>query len=390
MVPWTNLHGGFFVGIVLVLAYAGGELLGAAVAPEEETRREASRRGKRYLLAAAGCLVATLVNPHFWRLHTHIVKYLSDSYQFDHIQEFLTLSFHHPVGRYLEGMMLLGVAAAAWSIYRRRFASALLVAGWMHLALLSARNIPIFGLVTAPVAGWALGEWLERLTTARVAGWVARATRSFGEFAEGIGAMDRLGRVPAASAATMVLLAVLAGTAGQSGKLRAEYDPQRYPAQALAALLPAECAGPVFTNDEWGDYLIYRLHPRLKVFVDGRSDFYGAEFGKKYLDVMNGQHDWEKTLARYGVRTVLLRVEASLASTLKESARWQVVHDDGVAIVFRLADKQAQWARAGCGEGTQVSAAVGSGVIRDRLIAQPNHRDQAVTKLQLSQRRKPS
>ncbi len=389
-VPWVNLHGGFFVGIVLVLAWAAGELIAAGVDPEEEPRRAALTRVKGYLLAAAGCFAASFVNPYGWRLHTHIAGYLTDSYAFNNIQEFLSLNFHHPVGRYLEGLIVVGVAAGAWSVYRRRFGYAVLVAGWLHLALISARNIPIFALVTAPVAGWALGEWLERLSGARVAGWFARAARSFQEFTQGISTMDRLGRKPALSVAVMLLLVLVSIAPGDGPKLGAEYDPKRYPAQALSVVRPAECAGPVFTPDEWGDYLIYRLYPGTKVFVDGRSDFYGADFNRKYLDVMHGKHDWEQTLERYGVRTVLLPVEASLASTLKESARWRVVHDDGVAIVFRLAPQPTQWARAGCAEEKQVSAAVGSGVIGDRLIAPTDHRDPKVTKLQLNTRRKPS
>jgi len=376
-VPWVNLHGGFFVGIVLVLAYAAGELVSAALEPEAGARREAARRGGRYLLTAAGCAVASLVNPFTWRLHAHILGYFTDSYHFENITEFLSLNFHHVVGRYVEGLILLGVAGAAWSVYRRRFSHALLVAGWMHLALLSARNIPIFAIVTAPVAAWALREWLERLDAARVAGWVTRTAHAFRDFSAGITAMDRLGRVPATSAAAGVLLMMLAGAASEGSKLRAEYDPKRYPTKALEALRLVEGAGPVFAHDEWGDYLIYRLHPQLKVFVDGRSDFYGGEFNRKYVDLMNGQHDWEKTLERYTVQTVLLPVKAPLASTLKESARWRVVYDDGVAIAFRRAARAAP--RAGCLEDERVSAAVGSGVIGDRLIAKPNHRDRRIT-----------
>jgi hypothetical protein len=269
----------------------------------------------------------------------------------------------------------------------------MLVAGWLYLALIAGRNIPIFALVAGPVAGRALSEWLEKLNTARVAGWLGRATRSFREFTLGISTMDRLGRVPALSVAAILLLAMLAKAPAAGSKLKAEYDPKRYPAQALAALQPPECAGRIFTPDEWGDYLIYRLYPKTKVFVDGRSDFYGADFNRKYLDMVYGKYDWEKTLEHYGVRTVLLPADFSLASTLKASGRWQVVHDDGVAIVFRSAAQQSQWARAGCAEREQVSAAVGGGFIGDRLIAQPNHnhRDREVTKLQLnSTRRKPS
>ena len=48
----------------------------------------------------------------------------------------------------------------------------------------------------------------------------------------------------------------------------------------------------VLTTDQWADYLIY-LHPQQKVFVDGRSDFYGPEIGNQFLQVMGGQPGWE-------------------------------------------------------------------------------------------------
>src|SRR5258708_2009594 len=39
----------------------------------------------------------------------------------------------------------------------------------------------------------------------------------------------------------------------------------------------------VLTTDQWGDYLIFRNYPRQRVFVDGRSDFYGPGVGGQYL-----------------------------------------------------------------------------------------------------------
>ena len=32
--------------------------------------------------------------------------------------------------------------------------------------------------------------------------------------------------------------------------------------------------------DQWGDYIRYKVWPRQKVFVDGRSDFYGQVLAK--------------------------------------------------------------------------------------------------------------
>jgi len=72
------------------------------------------------------------------------------------------------------------------------------------------------------------------------------------------------------------------------------------------------------------------------VFIDGRSDFYGATFELKYLDVVGAKYDWDQNLNKYGAQTVLVPADYALASALKENRRWRVVYDDKMAIVFRL------------------------------------------------------
>jgi hypothetical protein len=127
----------------------------------------------------------------------------------------------------------------------------------------------------------------------------------------------------------------------------------------------------IFTNDEWGDYLIWRLYPTDKVFVDGRSDFYGSAFEEKYIDVLNVKYDWERILDGFGVDTILLPVGAPLSGALKESSHWHVVYDDGVALIFRSQERTA-------GITTSV-ACQGSGAGRDREITITEASDQAIT-----------
>jgi len=59
----------------------------------------------------------------------------------------------------------------------------------------------------------------------------------------------------------------------------------------------------------------------------------------EYVGLMDVKYDWKEKLAKYDVDTVLLPVNAALASAMKESSRWHVVYDDGLAIVFRLANE---------------------------------------------------
>src|SRR5205823_2144113 len=80
--------------------------------------------------------------------------------------------------------------------------------------------------------------------------------------------------------------------------------------------------GNVFTTDQWGGYLIYRFDGRLKVFLDGRSDFYGRDLLETYSRVISVKQGWDKVLTQYDVRFVLVSPDSSLASVLQSRADW--------------------------------------------------------------------
>jgi hypothetical protein len=371
-VIWTNLHGGFFVGLILVGAYAGGELLRAALESTQEARKQAVGRARPYIAAGFACALATFVNPYFYHLHAHIISFLSDSYQYKNIVEYQSFNFHHPVTVFFEPMLILGLAAAVWCVARRDYVHALLIGGWAHLALVAVRNTPIFMMVAAVPVACMLQKLIEDLPGSNVANWVRQAASRVTRFAADFGETDAIPRLHLASAAVAGLLVALFYAPNAPAKCRAEYDAAHYPAKAVELLRKAGPGETIFTDDAWGGYLIYRLYPANKVFIDGRCDFYGSSFNEKYLDVMNAHYDWEKNLDRYHVNAILLPVETPLAATLKESPRWHAIYDDGVAILFRAAD-------AATGDN-QVSVASQGGKDRDREITKTETRDLTITK----------
>ena len=147
---WTNLHGGFFVGVLMVGAYGAGELLRMALAPDNSQRAAQWRAARGYLLSAAACLAVSLVNPYTYHLHVHLLRYLGDPWKSQHIQEFFSPSFHIPTAIFFEMMLALAVAAMIASARRGRYGELLLMLVWAHGALLASRNIPIFVIVAAP------------------------------------------------------------------------------------------------------------------------------------------------------------------------------------------------------------------------------------------------
>jgi len=417
---WTNLHGGFPIGIIILGAYGTGELLRAVVTRDSVERRAGLRAAGPYLAAACGCALASLVNPYGYHLHAHMLEYFKDPFQLKYIQEFRSADFHSPPAIFLEIMLILGLCAAVWYGRRKEFAEVLLIAGFGHLSLVMARNMPIYTLAAAPIVAVPLVAWLKALAEGPVAGWIRAAAGTLVEIGEELVPLERPWRVHVMPAVVMLLLVAGMESPMAGIKLKAEYDPNNYPEKALAAqnpawlkpagLNPVASVAPtpaafrtggdsrvrvavaveppavlnklfepnqrIFTEDEWGDYLIYKLSSRgFKVFVDGRSDFYGGKFGQDYIDVMEVKHNWQVTLDRYGVDTILLPCEAALTGALKESRRWRVAYDDGMAIVFRpaaLAGARMQQVftgiTGGIGGGDPEITSVKTGILTDRLI----------------------
>ena len=264
---------------------------------------------------------------------------------------------------------MLMVAAGVQHIRKGRYAYPVLMAGWMHLALMSARNIPLFALVSAPFVAWGLMEALQEIGAARVPAWYGAVRRFLGDIEEEFGAFDRIPRWHAASAALFVFLLAAMYNPASPERFRAEFPLKKYPRALLDKMPAAEFTANVFTVDEWGDYLIYRHPETVKVFVDGRFDFYGAKHTQQYLDVLNAKHDWEKNLAAYNVQTVLLPVDTPLASVLKESGRWTAVYDDRVSILFHSRQLLAQRRQA------QVSVASTAAVSGSETVTSPHSGD---------------
>jgi len=179
---------------------------------------------------------------------------------------------------------------------------------------------------------------------------------------------DKIGRWHVVSVTGALLVAVLLFSPNPPKRFRPEFDPQNYPASAVA-MIARDPGARVFAPDQWGDYLIYRLYPGTRVFLDGRSDFYGPDFVQKAVDALNVNYGWQQTLDKFKVNTILLPPSMPLAGALKECSRWRLVYDDGVALVFRSASRTG---------GETVSAA--SGTSRDREVTKTQASGSTITK----------
>ncbi len=319
---WANVHGSFPLGVGMLCLYALGAWFEELRTPNFGLR---ARQGFRFSVAAFLSLLATFANPYGWQVHAHIVDYLRNDYLMDHISEFRSFSFHAPGAIYVELFLLAAVAGGFALLRQRAWGPALLTFALLHMSLYSARHLPTAAVVLLPLAVVALTREVERMPR-----W-----RAFLDYSNRVAAID--GKVYGTLPLLLVLAASLAGVAGLARARQVGFDPARFPVRAASYLEHRGLQHRVFAKDQWGGYLIYRFDGRMKVFVDGRSDFYGVDHLERYAQVVEVRPGWEAVLEQAGVRFVLVPAEHALGSALRMSRAWKTAYADSVAVIFERA-----------------------------------------------------
>ena len=141
---------------------------------------------------------------------------------------------------------------------------------------------------------------------------------------------------------TALMLACFLAHPGDRKALRADFDVDRFPADATTFLSEQRQLSSVrlYSSWQWGGYLIYRLWPSISVFDDGRTDFYRPAFVDDGLKVWNANPEWRNILERYRVNRALLPLDSALAAVLRETPDWKPIYLDHTAVVFAKSEAE--------------------------------------------------
>jgi hypothetical protein len=312
---WVNLHGGFLAMLVCLGIVAFGSALEGSWAA-----------ARRYALVAAACLAASGVNPYGYSVHVHAVRYLSEKWLVDLVREFQSVRFGSPEALYFEVLLFAGVALSFWLVSRRQVASALLILAWAHAAVTSARHIPIFVFVVSPL--------LAREVTLLWDRWVRFAKPgSVPSVLNALATAHTAGLARNSVWAPIFVLCLALLPLGWNWPV--DFPEGRYPAAAVRNHAELISGSRIFTTDDWADYLTFHFYPRQKIFVDGRSDFFGKEMSEQYVQILKGHYGWDVLMKRYDFDAALIPTQSAVASLLRLSPDWRVISEDGQAILFR-------------------------------------------------------
>lgn len=323
---WANLHASFFFGPLLVGMYACGRALTPLV-----WRSDANvewRAARNLLFIAAGLALGTFINPYGWQLHSHVASYLLDRELLVRVGEFQSFNFHAEGSAQILFTILISGAGALLSLSQRNLPRCFVTLFLMVVALRSARALPILALLALPLANASLTRALELAGGLQpsLRRWLDGALR----YSDNLRSIDR--RFRGWALAPLALLLAFAWMRLPAVAARTGFPPGEFPVEA-ANHLPAGPGVRLLAPDKFGGYLIYRFNGRLPVYFDGRSDFYGSQYMKDYLQLIEVRPGWREQFDRIGFTHALLPNRYSLIPAL-EQAGWRMLYKDGTAALL--------------------------------------------------------
>ncbi|MCD4781655.1 MAG: hypothetical protein K8S27_14060 [Candidatus Omnitrophica bacterium] len=346
-VLWVNMHGFFIVGpAIVLLSFLGEFLKRKARMPFEwnQTARLTDDEYKRTKVLLLITFLACFVNPHFIKgaLYPFTVLFSlpgESKIFFKEIGELLA-----PIRRsdmfttkYLHYKLLIIISFLSFVFNYRRLDFALLALWSMFLfsSLKAVRNVVFFAIIAFFVI-MANSQSIE---------WPKNFFQVF----------RRKKLVLLTGIVLKILIMVMTLDYIDQLTLRGYYDFDRYerkseygggvsqrnfPHKAIRFLKINEVKGNFFNDFNSAAFLLFGTHPDIKVFIDGRTELYGPDFFRYYVDIQKGDKEkFKEAVEKYHITGVIhnhlyVPVRKGFISHLYDDEDWVLVYLDYDAVIF--------------------------------------------------------
>ncbi len=298
-VLWVNIHGGFVVGLVVMVLYTAEQVL--------------RKRPTGHLIATTIAMVALImVNPYGWRYY----PYIWDALWLDRplITEWRPLwhAWGPVLGFYVFSLVLVAYAVARRGV--RQLPGLVIVLLTAYAALRHQRHVSLYAVV------WVccVPAFLQETPLARLLQQVWTKRRRACTWSWGVMA-----------AVLSVALVVHNPLRLRLPANQGDHSMLVYPVGAVSYLRQVSFRGNLMTPFTTGAFVSWKLFPGVKVSMDGRFEvayppgamaenhaFYQAESG------------WRETLNKYPTDMVLIATNRPLAEAMSQAGGWQRVYVD--------------------------------------------------------------
>ena len=322
MVVWVNTHGGYMLGLALVGLFMACEWTNYWILSERDEKQK--QRLFRLTLAVVATALASSINPGFlghW-LYPFQVMGLEATRQ---ISEWQSPDFQDWGTRGYLILVLAFFVSYTYMVRKPDFTELIIPTFLMVLGFIAIRHVPLAALTLIPFIAIALSQGpAAGISTL----WHRTGLGQF--YGRWIGGGKQLGKGEYLLN-WLLLLAIAFGLsvfypiyhANDEDKANASL-----PVKAAEFVANAGITGHMFNTYHFGGYLIYRLYPAQRVFIDGRADMYGDAFFNEYQEIIGVTSGWEKTFNKYQIDYVISKRDGPLRQLLQARGDFRLVYDD--------------------------------------------------------------
>jgi len=318
MLVWSNFHGVFIAGVLVLFAFAAGWTVDYIFGEKNLQREILWLTGKRLWLALILSIAASVMNPGGAGSWISILGFVNNQYLMSRMVESNPPNFQLPEMRII--FLLLVFSIFLLAVKRQKFSSGqgFLLAGFSAMSLMAFRNVHLYGIVAPFVLA-------EALTDLRSIPIISRLEATLAAVEDKItGALYPI--------VTVLALGALVITSPIS-KIIYRFEPETFPVDAVQWLESNPQTGRMFNDLNWGGYLESNLHPQQKTFVDSVSDVTG-EVTMEYETVITLAAGWEQIFKKYDIAWVIVPEDSILAARLAEQG-WHELYRDETAVILK-------------------------------------------------------
>lgn len=306
---WVNAHGTFVLGFVILGVYWASGLKAfqfGGLYAEQWTERQRQRLELTFLLS----LLASIVTPYGTRLAAYPLEMASSQHLIvQSIQEWEPLNLSQLYGKYFLVLLLLFWIVLVTRRSACRLQDFVLLLFAIAETFMHARFVILFVPIFAPLLAELLTQWVPPYQPAK------------DQYVLNVVLM-----------ALIVTGIVKFFPSNQELERELEY---KMPVKAVRFLRAHRAMGRMLNDAYWGGYMIDKLGPAHKVFIDGRFDIYEySGVMADYLSITRLAPDTQFLLKKYNVRSCFLPRESQLAVFLSASPKWSEVYQGNLSAIF--------------------------------------------------------
>jgi len=324
---WINIHSSAILGLFIVWAYAGGEVIDAFVRDGLKGFAGLVSAKKRLFILALIVPLISLINPYGLKLavfpfihqggvNTDALHHIGEWSRLP-LKEFFLFFYPVPLNYFaFKSLFYLGLLSFFLNLRRLKSRDLMLFAGAAYMGISHLRWAGQFAFFAVPIIALNLGSFFaDRQYSGRL---LRRMGLGFALF-------------------IAIMMGIHTAKASFRETLGIGVSTQAYPMGSVKFMRDKGLKGKLYNSYIFGGYIINN-YPGLKVFIDGRTPtVYSPRFFWKSRHTKTNK-DWETLSGEFGMTMALVKLDKPLCQILDKSPIWTPVVFDDVSALYLKRD----------------------------------------------------